>query len=125
MKHAATERRFVMILALAWAALGAAITGTSDADQGPAVVARQDGQAAEPFIAKGLLLYRKLRFQEARKELERAVEADPYSARAHFYLGYTLYKIAEPTRRLTAEKVQAREEFARSFALDRSFRPVW
>jgi Flp pilus assembly protein TadD len=93
-------------------------------DQGTPTV-QEEGRGAQPFIEAGLLLYRKLRFQEARREFQKAVEAEPSNAAAHFYLGYTLYKIAEPTRRLTPEKVQAREEFARCFELDRSYRPTW
>ena len=99
---------------------GAATTERQDVTPAPEAV-----RSAQPFIDAGLLQYRKLRFQEARREFQRAVEADPSSAAAHFYLGYTLYKIAEPTRRLTPEKKQAQEEFARCFELDRSFRPSW
>lgn len=95
------------------------------ADQRTAAPASEQGRGAQPFIDAGLLEYRKLRFQDARREFQKAVEADPSNAAAHFYLGYTLYKIAEPTRRLTPEKKQAQEEFARCFELDRSFRPTW
>jgi Tfp pilus assembly protein PilF len=104
---------------LAWGALQGAAT------QDRQVAAANDRQACETFIAQGLQSYRRLHFQEARHEFQKAVDADPTSAAAHFYLGYTLYKIGEPTRRLTPEKVQAREEFARCFELDQSFRPVW
>jgi Tfp pilus assembly protein PilF len=106
---------------LAWAAVQVA----APIDRETAVPAHEERQAVEPFIARGLVLYRQLHFRAAQKAFEEAVAADPSNAAAHFYLGYTLYKIAEPTRRLTPEKVQAREEFARCFDLDRSFRPTW
>jgi tetratricopeptide (TPR) repeat protein len=112
----------IMPTLLAWTTLQAS---AAPAERRPAPEAREEGRSAEAFIARGLVLYRRLRFQEARREFQQAVEADPSSAAAHFYLGYTLYKIGEPTRRLTPEKVEAREEFARCFELDRSFRPIW
>lgn len=104
---------------LAWSVLQGAVT------QDRPAAAANDRQACETLIAQGLRSYRKLHFQEARREFQSAVDADPTSAPAHFYLGYTLYKIGEPTRRMTPEKVQAREEFARCFELDQNFRPVW
>jgi tetratricopeptide (TPR) repeat protein len=94
-------------------------------DRGPAAEVRGERPGVEPFLAKGLSLYRQRQFQAARRAFEEAVEANPSSAAAHFYLGYTLYKIGEPTKRRTPEKVQAVEEFARCFELDRSFRPTW
>jgi predicted Zn-dependent protease len=47
--------------------------------------------------------YKRRRFREAAGEFRKAVDADPASAAAQYYLGYTLYKIGEPTRRLTPE----------------------
>ena len=85
----------------------------------------ESGSAAEPFIAKGLDLYKRLRLRAAREEFQKAVDADPENAAAHYYLGYTLYKIGEPTRRLSPEKVQATEQFARCYDLDPTFRPIW
>jgi hypothetical protein len=85
----------------------------------------QATEAARPFIAQGLALYMKRRFRAAAREFEQAVEADPASAAAHFYLGYSLYKIAEPTRRVTPEKERSREHFARCFELDPGFVPTW
>jgi Tfp pilus assembly protein PilF len=106
---------------LAWTALQGAATATPQ----QAIEAQVERPAAEPFIARGLGLYRQLHFQAARRAFQQAVEADPSNAAAHFYLAYTLYKIGEPTKRLTPEKVEARVEFARAFELDHSFRPTW
>ena len=50
---------------------------------------------------------------------------EPQSAAAAFYLGYTYYKIAEPTRRLTPNKQKALELFDKAFELDPAFTPVW
>jgi Flp pilus assembly protein TadD len=102
-----------------------ALQGAATIDRRPAIEVRGERAAADPFVAKGLLLYRQRQFQAARRAFQEAVEADPSNAAAHFYLGYTLYKIGEPSRRLTPEKVQAHEEFARCFELDPSFQPAW
>jgi len=76
-------------------------------------------------IAAGLDAFRKRRFSRARDEFEQAAAADPQSAPAAFYLGYVHYKLAEPSRRLTAEKQQAKELFAKAYRLDPTFQPVW
>lgn len=76
-------------------------------------------------IDKGLALLKSGRYTAARNVLEAVVAAEPESAAAHFYLGYALYKIAEPTRRLTPEKQKAAEHFAKSVALDPAFRPAF
>lgn len=82
--------------------------------------------AAEPAeIATGLAAFKKRRFAAARAAFERAVEADPGNAAAAFYLGYTHYKLGEPSRRMNADKEKARELFAKAFALDPTFRPTW
>ena len=94
-------------------------------EPGRAAPSQEERPAKDRLIAEGLRLYRHRRFHDARRVFQEAVEADPSDAAAHFYLGYTLYKIAEPTRRLTPEKVEAKEQFARCFELDRSFRPTW
>jgi tetratricopeptide (TPR) repeat protein len=80
---------------------------------------------AGPHLAAGLAAFKARRFAAARSEFEKAVAADPQSAAAAFYLGYTHYKLGEPTRRLTADKEKAKELFARAFSLDPAFRPTW
>jgi tetratricopeptide (TPR) repeat protein len=83
------------------------------------------GLAAEEAIERGLAAFARRRYQAAEADFREAVAADPESAAAAFYLGYTLYKIAEPTRRLTPEKQEAAELFRKAFDLNPSFRPVW
>lgn len=83
------------------------------------------GGEAASHIEAGLDAFRKRRFSRARDEFEKAAAADPRSAPAAFYLGYVHYKLAEPSRRLTAEKQQAKELFAKAFLLDPTFQPVW
>jgi Tfp pilus assembly protein PilF len=80
---------------------------------------------AQQHVSEGLALYKRRRFRAARDEFRKAVDADASSAAAHYYLAYTLYKIGEPTRRLTPEKEESRGLFARAFELDPAFRPAW
>ena len=53
-------------------------------------VARAQGAAEEHRLA-GMAAYGKLRFQEAERHFQAAAEADPRSAAALYYLGYTVY----------------------------------
>jgi tetratricopeptide (TPR) repeat protein len=80
---------------------------------------------APSAIAAGQAAFKKRHFKAAQADFEKAMAADPQSAAAAFYLGYTHYKIAEPTKRLTADKQQAKELFAKAFALDPAFTPDW
>jgi tetratricopeptide (TPR) repeat protein len=91
----------------------------------PAVAAAPAAAEAAPGEAtdKGLALLKRGRYRSARAALEQAVAANPQSAAAQFYLGYALYKIAEPTRRLSKEKEEAAQHFAACFAIDPGFRP--
>jgi len=88
-------------------------------------VAQEATPGAKPYIAQGIGLYKRRRFRAAAGQFRKAVEADPGSAAAEYYLGYSLYKIGEPTRRLTPEKQESRDHFARCFELDPLFRPTW
>jgi tetratricopeptide (TPR) repeat protein len=81
--------------------------------------------AAAPHIDAGLAAFKKRHFAQAEAEFRKAEEADPQSAAAAFYLGYTYYKIAEPKHRLTPDKQKAAELFAKAFAIDPNFKPVW
>jgi Tfp pilus assembly protein PilF len=81
--------------------------------------------AAQADIAQGLDAFRRLRFTQAEASFEKAWSEDPTSAAAAFYLGYTYYKIAEPKRPFHPDKQKAAEMFAKAYALDPNFKPVW
>jgi tetratricopeptide (TPR) repeat protein len=81
--------------------------------------------AAEEHRAAGLAAYWKLHFQEAAGHFQAAVDADPQSAAALYYLGYTVYKIAEPKRHDDPGKRRAAELFARAYQIDPGFTPGW
>ena len=82
-------------------------------------------EAAAPHLDAGLAAFKRRRFAAARAEFEKAQAADPQSAAAAFYLGYTHYKMGEPSRRMNANKEKAKELFAKAFSLDPAFRPTW
>jgi tetratricopeptide (TPR) repeat protein len=81
--------------------------------------------AADPHLAAGIAAFKKRRFSAARTEFEKAEAADPQSAAAAYYLGYTFYKLGEPSKRMNANKEKAKDLFARAFSLDPAFRPTW
>ena len=81
--------------------------------------------AADPYLAAGIAAFKKRRFAAARSEFEKAESADPQSAAAAYYLGYTFYKLGEPSKRLNANKEKAKELFAKAFSLDPTFTPTW
>jgi tetratricopeptide (TPR) repeat protein len=81
--------------------------------------------AAGPHIDTGLAAFKKRRFSQAEIEFRKAADAEPQSAAAAFYLGYTYYKIAEPKRHDSPGKQRAAELFAKAYALDPAFHPVW
>jgi tetratricopeptide (TPR) repeat protein len=85
----------------------------------------QPESPAAPAIAAGQAAFKKRRFRAAQADFEKAVAADPQSAAAAFYLGYTFYKLGEPSRRMNENKEKARELFAKAFSLDPGFRPQW
>ena len=90
-----------------------------------AASAAPSGGSASDEIQAGLTAFAKHRFPAARAAFERAVAADPNSAAAHYYLGYTIYKIAEPKRHDSPGKKEAAAEFAKAYELDPAFKPVW
>ncbi len=81
--------------------------------------------SAEAEVAAGLAAFRRLRFRDAERHFQAAVEADPQSAAAAFYLAYTVYKIAEPKQPFHPDKQRAAQLFARAYELDPGFEPVW
>ena len=80
---------------------------------------------AAPHLDAGIAAFKKRRFSAARAEFEKAEAAEPQSAAAAYYLGYTYYKMGEPSRRMNANKEKAKELFAKAYTLDPSFRPSW
>jgi tetratricopeptide (TPR) repeat protein len=80
---------------------------------------------AAAHLDAGIAAFKKRRFTAARAEFEKAEAADPQSAAAAYYLGYTFYKLGEPSRRMNANKEKAKELFAKAFSLDPTFRPTW
>ena len=93
--------------------------------QAPATAAPAVSAATSPHIAAGIAAFRKRHFAAARDEFAKAVEAEPQSAAANFYLGYAHYKLGEPKRRMNPDKEKAKELFAKAFSLDPAFTPSW
>ena len=89
------------------------------------------GVAAEPLpdtaaleIDLGLKAYRRRAFGRAEEHFQRAVDADPESAAANYYLGYAIYKRVE-LRPFHPDKRRAAKYFSTAFNLDPRFRPDW
>jgi tetratricopeptide (TPR) repeat protein len=80
---------------------------------------------AAASIDAGIAAFKKRRFAAARAEFEKAEAADPQSAAAAYYLGYTYYKLGEPSKRMNANKEKAKELFAKAFQLNPTFTPTW
>ena len=115
---------------LATVVLSAALTpqappAAAPAPDAPPPAASIAAPAAAPHLDAGIAAFKKRRFSAARAEFEKAGEADPQSAAAAYYLGYTYYKLGEPSRRMNANKEKARELFAKAYTLDPAFRPTW
>jgi hypothetical protein len=79
----------------------------------------------EEHMAAGMVAYWKLHFREAEGHFQAAVKADPLDAASLYYLGYTVYKIAEPKRPNDPGKRRAAELFARAYQIDPGFTPDW
>jgi tetratricopeptide (TPR) repeat protein len=120
-----------VVLAVLLPALQQALPPTAPAPlDSPSTVTTSDMPAAstgaaQPHLDAGLAAFRKRHFSQAEIEFRKATEAEPQSAAAAFYLGYTYYKIAEPKRHDSPGKQKAAELFARAYALDPRFQPVW
>ncbi len=104
-------------------------TAADEAAQAPAATPEATPAASpaavQTDIDAGLALFKKRHFKQAEVEFQKAVDADPGNAAATFYLGYTVYKIAEPRRPFDPGKRRAAELFAKAYELDPAFRPVW
>jgi tetratricopeptide (TPR) repeat protein len=91
----------------------------------PAQAAPASAMSADEHIEAGKAAFKKKRFAAARDHFQQAVEANPDSAAAHFYLGYAIYKIAEPKRPNSPGKQEAAGHFAKAYELDPAFKPSW
>ena len=91
----------------------------------PAPAAATSSMSADDHIQAGLAAFKKRRFAAAKTHFEEAVAADPQSAAAHFYLGYAVYKIAEPKRPNSPGKQEAAQHFAKAYEIDPAFKPAW
>ena len=121
----ATTGLLAGFLALSGAALAQdALSPRTTAPSGSATSAAS-GRLAEQQLVAGLGAYSKLRFTEAEQHFRAAIDADPGRAPAHYYLAYTIYKIAEPRRPNDPGKQRAAEEFAKAYAIDPGFTPAW
>jgi tetratricopeptide (TPR) repeat protein len=83
-----------------------------------------DPAGATTAIQAGLTAFRKRQWGRAEESFQRALSADPQSAAAAYYLGYSIYKSVE-RRRGHADKQRALEYFHKAFTLDPAFRPDW
>jgi Tfp pilus assembly protein PilF len=81
--------------------------------------------SAQPYIDAGVAAFKRRRFAKAEVDFRKAVEADPGSAAAHFYLAYTKYKMVEKKKPFHPGKQEAAAEFARAYELDPTFQPIW
>jgi len=106
------------------ATLGMAAPPATAPAQEPAAP-RVSAADADSHIDAGRAAYRRRRMQEAQRHFQAAVDSDPSSAAAQFYLGYVVYKIAEPKRPFHPEKVRAADLFAKAYELDPAFKPRW
>jgi tetratricopeptide (TPR) repeat protein len=91
----------------------------------PAAPAPASAMSADEHIEAGKAAFKRKRFAAARDHFQQAVEANPDSAAAHFYLGYAIYKIAEPKRPNSPGKQEAAGHFAKAYELDPAFKPSW
>lgn len=95
-------------------------------DPAPAVATpTASAMSAEEHIEAGKAAFKRKRFAAARGHFQQAVDASPDSAAAHFYLGYSIYKIAEPKRPNNPGKQEAAGHFAKAYELDPGFKPSW
>jgi tetratricopeptide (TPR) repeat protein len=83
-----------------------------------------DGSTARVSLTAGIIEYRKRNYAQAEADFERALKADPHSAAAAYYLGYTIYKRVEK-KPFHVDKTRAARLFDQAFTEDPTFRPDW
>ncbi|HEV8635930.1 MAG TPA: hypothetical protein VG370_17030 [Chloroflexota bacterium] len=91
----------------------------------PAAAAVMPAGTPQEHIDAGIAVFKRKHFAEAQSHFQAAVDAEPNNAAAHFYLGYAIYKIAEPKHPFHPDKQRAAAEFARAYELDPTFKPSW
>jgi tetratricopeptide (TPR) repeat protein len=89
-----------------------------------AVTSPSDSSVARVSITAGIIEYKKRKYAQAEADFERALKADPGSAAAAYYLGYTIYKRVEK-KPFHPDKTRAARLFDQAFTADPSFRPDW
>lgn len=90
----------------------------------PEPMAEGGSDAATAAIDRGLNAYWRRNWSAAQVEFQAALDADPQSAAAAFYLGYAIYKQAELSP-FHPDKERAKQMFARAFELDPTFSPTF
>ena len=90
----------------------------------PAPATPADSSTAAAAIAAGIKAYKHRQLAQAEAQFQKALDADPNSAPAAYYLGYTIYKRVEK-RPFHPDKARAARLFDQAFSLDPSFRPDW
>jgi len=80
---------------------------------------------SQASLDAGLAAFKKRHFTQAEVDFRKALDADPTSAAPYFYLGYTYYKLCEKKRPFHPDKQKAKDMFAKAYAIDPAFRPVW
>jgi len=88
-------------------------------------MAPSNAGAAQPSIDAGLAAFKKRRYGKAEIDFRKALDADPQSAAANFYLGYTYYKMNEKKGRNNPQKLKSLPLFVKAYELDPAFQPVW
>jgi Tfp pilus assembly protein PilF len=83
-----------------------------------------DSTAAAAAIEAGLKAYKHRQLAQAEALFQKALDLDPESAAAAYYLGYTIYKRVEK-RPFHADKARAAKLFSQAFTLDPALRPDW
>ena len=67
-----------------------ALLGAAPAEPAPAAFLVADAADSHSYLVNGIVLYKKRHFRAASEEFRKATAADPASAAAEYYLGYTL-----------------------------------
>ena len=102
----------------------AAVAQDAPPETPPAARAAASPGSSQSAIEAGLADFRDAASQGP-GEFRQAVDADGNSAAAYFYLGYTVYKIAEPKHPFHPDKQKAAALFAKAYELDPAFQPAW